>query len=235
MFENVQIQAERWSADEVLLWAFSQFQPDLAIASGMGAEGIVLIDIASGIRSDLSVFTLDTDFLFPETYALMEELEARYGIKIERLHPALTPQAQAETYGEELWRWNPDQCCNLRKLEPLRRKLAGLRAWATAIRRDQTAARATAGKVEWDPKFGLFKINPLADWTAEQIWNYIRENGLPYNPLHDRNYSSIGCTHCTRPVRQGEPPRAGRWAGTGKTECGLHERKSEVLVALQPC
>jgi phosphoadenosine phosphosulfate reductase len=170
MFENVQIQAERWSADEVLLWAFSQFQPDLAIASGMGAEGIVLIDIASGIRSDLSVFTLDTDFLFPETYALMEELEARYGIKIERLHPALTPQAQAETYGEELWRWDPDQCCNVRKLEPLRRRLAGLRAWATAIRRDQTAARATAGRVSLHgPAVGQEQAKPNADYMKERV------------------------------------------------------------------
>jgi phosphoadenosine phosphosulfate reductase len=235
MFENVQLQAEYWSADEVLLWAFSQFQPDLAIASAMGPEGIVLIDIASRVRNDLRVFTLDTDFLFPETYALMEKIETRYKIKIERVRAVLTPEQQAYTYGESLWSWDPDQCCNVRKVEPLRKKLAGLRAWATAIRRDQTPARAAAGKVEWDRHFGLVKLNPLADWKTEEVWSYIRTNGLPYNPLYDRNYSSIGCTHCTRAVRPGEHPRAGRWSGKEKTECGLHERKSEALTVLQPC
>ncbi len=125
-------------------------------------------------------------------------------------------------YGAALWERNPDQCCNLRKIEPLRRKLRELRAWITSIRRDQTTARAGAGKVEWDEKFGLMKINPIADWSSKQVWQYIRQHNVPYNALHERSYPSIGCTHCTRAVRPGEDPRAGRWSGSSKTECGLH-------------
>jgi phosphoadenosine phosphosulfate reductase len=134
----------------------------------------------------------------------------------------LTPGAQEEVYGPTLWSINPDQCCALRKVEPLKEKLAGLRAWITAIRRDQTAARASARKVEWDQKFQLVKINPIADWTTKDVWNYLHEHDVPYNPLHDQNFTSIGCTHCTRAIRPGEDPRAGRWAGFQKTECGLH-------------
>jgi phosphoadenosine phosphosulfate reductase len=134
----------------------------------------------------------------------------------------LTPDAQEEVYGPALWSINPDQCCALRKVEPLQEKLSGLRAWITAIRRDQTSARASARKVEWDQKFQLVKINPIADWTTKDVWNYLHEHDVPYNPLHDQNFTSIGCTHCTRAIRPGEDPRAGRWAGFQKTECGLH-------------
>ncbi len=220
----------------MLQWAFLQFHPNVALASAFGAEGIVLIDIAARLHPDFRVFTLDTHFLFPETYDLMDTIEARYGIRIERVHPAVTPEDQAGMYGEALWSWNPDQCCNLRKLEPLKKKLSELGAWITAIRRDQTPTRAGIRKVEWDSKFELLKINPLADWTTEQVWSYIRRNGLPYNPLHDRNYPSIGCTHCTRAVRPGEQARAGRWSGFQKTECGLHDRKQVAAVSLLlPC
>ena len=220
--EKAQALAETWDAPEVLQWAFDSFGSRVQMASGFGVEGMVLIDIATRINSDLHVFTIDTDFLFPETYDLIERVEKRYGIQVERVRSRLAPRDQQEIYGPALWSTNPDQCCALRKVEPLKEKLAKLRAWITAIRRDQTVFRAAARKVEWDRKFRLVKINPIADWTTKDVWNYVHEHSVPYNPLHDFNYPSIGCTHCTRAVRPGEDPRSGRWSGTGKTECGLH-------------
>ena len=222
-FAQTQVAAESWEPEQLLRWSFEQFHPQLAIASGFGAEGMVLIDLAIRIRRDVKIFTLDTDFLFPETYILIGRVQERYGIEVELIRPTLSPEQQERDLGPALWKTNPDECCRRRKIEPLRRKLAGLRAWVTAIRRDQTAARASARKLDWDTNFGLVKINPLADWSSARVWNYIRENNLPYNPLHDRNYPSIGCTHCTRAVRPGEDPRAGRWAGFVKIECGLHQ------------
>src|SRR5437879_10668110 len=167
LLEETSARAESWEAEEVIRWACATYHPDLAIASAFGAEGVVLIDIAARVSPHVPIFTLDTQFLFPETYELAARIEQRYRLKVERLYSALTPEQQAEIYGPTLWKENPDQCCTLRKIEPLARKLAGLNAWITAIRRDQTAARASARKVEWDQRFGLVKINPLADWTSE--------------------------------------------------------------------
>ena len=218
----LQVTAEAWSPQQTLDWAFKTFGNQVAISSAFGAEGMVLIDIASRLRKKFRLFTVDTEFLFPETYNLMDRIEQRYGILIERVYPLLSPEEQQRTHGPALWSRDADQCCNLRKVEPLKRKLSELRAWITSIRRDQTSARASANKVEWDSKFGLVKINPIADWNSKQVWNYIRQHKLDYNELHDRSYPSIGCTHCTRAVAPGEDPRAGRWPGTAKTECGLH-------------
>lgn len=231
-WEQVQVPAERWRPEEVLRWAFASFGADIAMASGFGVEGMALIDIASRVKSDFRVFTLDTEFLFPETYDLIDRVEKRYGIKVERVYSALTPEDQERSYGPALWGRDPDQCCSLRKIEPLRQKLTELRAWITAIRRDQTSARAGARKVEWDSKFRLVKVNPIADWTTEMVWNYVRKHDVPYNPLHDRNYPSIGCTHCTRAIQPGEDIRAGRWSGFGKTECGLHVEDPEAVTPL---
>ena len=225
---RLQAAAEAWKPERVLAWAFDTFGDAVAISSAFGSEGMVLIDIASRARRKFRVFTLDTEFLFPETYNLMDQVEERYGITIEKVYPLLSPEEQERVHGPALWQSDPDQCCNLRKVEPLRRKLSELRAWITSIRRDQTAARASAGKIEWDEKFGLVKINPLADWSSKQVWQYIRQHDVPYNVLHERDFPSIGCTHCTRAVRPGEDPRAGRWAGSSKTECGLH------IIQLQP-
>jgi phosphoadenosine phosphosulfate reductase len=217
-------EAERWTAEEVLCWGFGRFSPDIAIASAFGAEGMVLIDLASRLHSNFRVFTLDTGFFFPETYDLIGRVERRYRIQVERCRPELTPEEQEGVHGPALWAHDPDRCCALRKVEPLRNKLQHLTAWVSAIRREQTSARSGSFKIEWDTKFELVKLNPLADWTTDDVWTYIRDQGVPYNPLHDRNYPSIGCTHCTRAVRPGEDPRAGRWAGLQKTECGLHTR-----------
>jgi phosphoadenosine phosphosulfate reductase len=209
--------------EAVLRWAVEEFGPDVALATGFGAEGCVLVAMLSEVSKDARVFYLDTDLLFPETYALKDRLEARYGIRFERRATQLSLGAQAEEHGERLWERRPDLCCQLRKIEPLRQMLSGLRAWITAIRRDQSPARAGAGVVERDAKFGLVKINPLAGWSSRDVWNYIVRYDVPYNPLHDHGYPSIGCAPCTTPVRIGEDPRAGRWRGTEKTECGLHQ------------
>ncbi len=219
---ELQIAAEAWGPERVLDWAFKTFGDTVAISSAFGAEGMALIDMASRIRKNFRLFTLDTEFLFPETYNLMDQVEQRYGITIERVYPLLSPEEQERVHGASLWQRNADQCCNIRKVEPLRRKLSELRAWITSIRRDQTESRASAGKIHWDEKFGLVKVNPIADWNSQQVWQYIRQHDVPYNVLHERSYPSIGCTHCTRAVRPGEDPRAGRWSGTAKTECGLH-------------
>jgi phosphoadenosine phosphosulfate reductase len=220
--ERIHQLVEQWSPEDLLRWAFVTFGGYVEIASGFGAEGAVLIDIATKVQPEFRIFTLDTNFLFPETYRLMEQIERHYGIRVERLQSALVPEDQERLHGPALWGRDPDACCNLRKVEPLQKKLSQLRAWVTSIRRDQTPARATTLKVEWDAKFHLVKINPLADWTSGKVWRYIHDYDLPYNPLHDRGYPSIGCTHCTRSVQPGEDARAGRWSGFSKTECGLH-------------
>jgi phosphoadenosine phosphosulfate reductase len=220
--EVTRLDAEGWSPQRVLAWSFETFGDKVAISSAFGAEGMVLIDMASRLRRDFRLFTVDTGFLFSETYRLIETIEEKYEIKIEKVSPLLSPAQQEHVHGPALWRRDADLCCTVRKIEPLRRKLGELEAWITSIRRDQTRFRGNARKVEWDSKFGLVKVNPIADWSTKQVWNYLIENGVPYNPLHDRNYPSIGCTHCTRAVQPGEDARAGRWPGTAKTECGLH-------------
>ncbi len=218
----VQPAAEAWNAEVALRWAFDRLGSEVALVSAFGPEGMVLIDMAAAIQRRFRLITIDTGFLFPETHKLMAEVEERYGIAIEKVQPVLSPVEQERVHGAGLWNRDPDLCCGLRKVEPLRQKLAELRGWITSIRRDQTTTRAGARKLEWDGKFGLAKINPLADWSAYEVWNYIRKNDVPYNELHDRGYPSIGCTHCTRAVVTGEDARAGRWPGFAKTECGLH-------------
>src|SRR5579863_7251283 len=218
-----EIEVVDWSAPKVLSWAFQQYGDEIAIASAVGAEGIALIDMAVELRPRPRVFVLDTAFLFAETYRLIEHVEARYGIVVQRVLPTASPEEQAQSHGEKLWNRDPNLCCQLRKVEPLQKHLVNLRAWVTSIRRDQTPERAHTRKIAWDARFRIVKISPLADWSRDQVWQYIHERQLPYNSLHDKNYPSIGCVHCTRPVNPEENPRAGRWPGfPEKTECGLH-------------
>jgi phosphoadenylyl-sulfate reductase (thioredoxin) len=209
---------------EALAWAAERFAPRVAFATGFGPEGCLIVDLIARHRLAIEVFTLDTGLLFPETYALWRRLEERYGLTIRAVRPALTVAEQAAAHGDRLWQRDPDRCCALRKVEPLGQTLAGLDAWVTAIRREQTPERAGAQVVEWDERFGLVKVNPLVTWTHQDVWSYLRAHDVPVNPLHDRGYPSIGCEPCTSPVRPGENPRAGRWRGRAKTECGLHER-----------
>ena len=227
--ELKQAEAESWSAEQLMGWTAEQFGAGARLPSSFGAEDMVLLDMASRLGSPFPVFTLDTDFLFPETYELIAAAESRYGINVERAHPALTPEQQVSQFGAALWENDSDRCCEIRKILPLREQLKSAAAWITGIRREQSPARAQARKLEWDTKFGLVKLNPLADWRAAQVWEYIRRHNVPYNPLHDRNFPSIGCTHCTRAVLPGEDARAGRWAGSTKTECGLHLAETDGI------
>lgn len=210
------------SAAEILRWASEHIGPRLVFATGFGAEGCVVIDLIARQALPIEVITLDTGVLFPETYELWQRLEARYGIAIRGVQPLQTIGRQAAAHGPKLWEREPDRCCELRKVEPLRRALAGLDGWITAIRRDQTPERATAQIVEDDRKFGLVKINPLVAWTHDDVWAHLYTNDVPYHALHERGYPSIGCEPCTTAVAEGEDPRSGRWRGMAKKECGLH-------------
>ena len=209
---------------EILRWASLHIGPKLTFATGFGAEGCVIIDLIARNNLPIDVFTLDTGLLFPETYDLWQRLEAKYGIVIRPVRPAQGVDEQAAAHGPALWERDPDQCCELRKVVPLRNALSGFDAWITAIRRDQTAERAYARVVENDRKFGLIKINPLVTWTHDDVWAHIYLHDVPYNALHDRGYPSIGCAPCTSPVAPGEDARSGRWRGSAKKECGLHSR-----------
>ncbi|SDO95471.1 phosphoadenosine phosphosulfate reductase [Paenibacillus sp. yr247] len=213
---------ENQSPEAILKLAVETF-PSLTLACSFGAEDVVLVDMLQKINPNVDIFYLDTNVHFAETYETRDRLEQHYGTKFVQVLPKFTLDEQAEKFGDELWKSDANQCCNIRKVDPLTDILKNYDAWITGIRRDQAPTRANAKKVEYDVKFGLIKFNPLAGWTSEDVWNYIRENDVIYNPLHDRNYPSIGCTHCTRPVAEGEDPRAGRWASIEKTECGLHK------------
>jgi phosphoadenosine phosphosulfate reductase len=221
------ISNEDWEGrrpEDLLARVFELYGTDAALSCSFGGtSGMVLLDMAARVFPRVRVTTLDTDFLFPETYALIARAEAHYGITVERVRTSLSPEAQADQFGEALWESDSDACCRIRKVEPMREAMAGLKAWITGIRRDQSPTRRETPAVTWDDKFSLVKVNPLVAWTEKDVWAYIVENDVPYNPLHDQGYASIGCTHCTRPIQIGEDLRAGRWSGSAKLECGLHK------------
>lgn len=217
---------ETRSPQDLLQDVLARYGSRIILACSFGAEDVVLVDMIQRIRPGTPLFYLDTDFLFAETYEVRDRIMAKYGLSAEQaiqVQSLLTPDRQAAEHGPALWARDPDLCCQLRKVEPLSRVLRGYAAWVTGIRRDQAPSRAHAGLIEWDGKFGLIKVNPLATWTAADVWRYIHAHGVPYNTLHERNYPSIGCTHCTAPVLPGEDPRSGRWKSFAKTECGLHK------------
>lgn len=207
---------------EILRWAVDQFYPRLTMATAFGAEGCCLIHMLAEIQPKVHIFNLETGYQFPETLALRERIRQRYGIEVEFVRPEMTIAEYEAEHGGPLHVHRPDQCCHDRKILPLRRAVAGYEAWISAIRKEQTEHRARAGIVQKDAKFDLVKINPLLPWTRKDVWKFIEQHEVPYNPLHDQGYPSIGCWPCTRPVADGEDERAGRWAGTIKKECGLH-------------
>ena len=208
---------ESLSAQRVIGTMLETLHPGIALACSFQKEETVLLDLLFKARPGARVFALDTRVLFDETYGVWREIERRYGIRIEVFEgPSLG--RQAATHGDRLWETNPDLCCSIRKIGPLGAALSGLDGWITGVRRDQSASRAGTPKLGWDDRHELWKASPLADWTDDDVWAYVRERELPVNPLHERGYASIGCTHCTAPGSG----REGRWAGTGKTECGLH-------------
>ena len=215
---------ESATPQEILRFVFETY-PNAAISTAFGLEGCALIDMAVRIKPDVPVFTIDTDYLFPETLALKDILLARYKLNLKVIKPQLTIAQQEQRYGAKLYETNPDQCCAIRKVEPNRRAIAGLDAWIAGLRRDQTALRANTDILErfdHDDATPYIKVNPLANWSRKNVWDYVLDKGVPYNELLDRNFKSIGCWPCTRPVADGEDERAGRWAGRGKTECGIH-------------
>jgi phosphoadenosine phosphosulfate reductase len=215
------------TTEEVLAWTWERFGQDAAIGTSFQGTGLILIHLARKNGFNFPVFTLDTGLLFPETYKLKRRLEELYGFQIESVEPDLTVKQQNEAFGPVLWRRDPDLCCTLRKILPLQNKLSGLDCWITGLRRQQSETRANIGVVELyecNKASGkvIVKLNPMANWSRDEVWSYIRENKIPYNPLYDQGYRSIGCTHCTRKVAADESERAGRWAGSEKVEYGIH-------------
>src|SRR5262245_53784556 len=211
---------------DVLAYALELHSPHIVLACSFGAEDVVLVDMIHRINPRAPLFYLDTDFLFKETHEVRDRLIEKYGFlpnQAIQVKSQLTPEQQAAQYGEALWTRDPDRCCELRKVEPLSRILSSYSAWITGIRRDQAPTRAQGGLIEEAKKFQLVNFNPLAKCTTADVWAYIRVHEVPYNPLHDRNCPSIGCTHCTAPVMPGEDPRSSRWNNFNKTECGLHK------------
>ena len=218
--EAVAADLEDASAEETLAWAAESFQ-GLSIACSFQKTTSVTVDIASRVAPEARFFYLDTDLLFPETYATRDALTARYGVEFERV-AGISLDEQARLYGDKLWARQPDACCGIRKVEPMRGALTGVDCWVSGIRRADSVSRAGAKKFGWDVRFGLWKLNPLADWTEDEVWKYVSQHQVPYNPLHDAGYPSIGCTHCTRPPSMNGGSRSGRWANAEKTECGLN-------------
>lgn len=217
-----------WSPREILAWGFETFDTDAVMGTGFGYSGVALAHLVSTVRPGATIFYLDTDLLFPETYELKDQLSEELDVDIERVHSGLSLAAQKEEEGAELWNQDPDRCCFLRKVKPLRDYLSDKKAWITAIRRDQAPTRASTQFLEWNYANEVVKINPLANWTSEDVWTYIERHDLPYNELHDEGYPSLGCIPCTEPVSSDDDERAGRWSGTNKTECGLHVDVQEV-------
>ena len=208
---------EHLTAEQLLEQVVDRFHPRLYVACSFQKEASVIMDMLVKIEPSTRFFTLDTGFLFDETKSTWRELEEHYGITVEAA-AGMTVEEQARRHGDELWKRDPDACCGIRKVVPMKERLATVDAWVAGLRRDQSPSRASTPKLHWDEKHGLWKANPLADWSERDVWNYIAANDVPYNPLHDQGYSSIGCTHCTLP----SDDREGRWAGTGKLECGIH-------------
>jgi phosphoadenosine phosphosulfate reductase len=219
--EALATEFETRSAQDVLAWAVERFEGRILLTCSWQHQSSILVDMLWRLGAQIRVVELDTGLLFPETYATRERLVERYGLQLERVDPAQTVEEQERTEGPALWSRDPDRCCHLRKVEPLERALAGMDAWITGIRRAQSVTRANAKVLELDPR-GVVKVQPLVGWSDEDVKGYLFAHDVPYNPLHDQGYPSIGCTHCTRAVRPGEDSRAGRWADAEKTECGLH-------------
>jgi phosphoadenosine phosphosulfate reductase len=201
---------EHLSAEEVLATAVERFHPRLYVACSFQKEASVIMDMMLRIEPSARFFTLDTGFLFEETHATWRRLEERYGVKVDVY--------SGGPVEEGLWRRDPDACCGIRKVSPLKQALADVDAWIAGLRREQSAERASTPKLQWDDKHELWKVNPLADWSQKDVWRYLVDNDVPYNELHDSGYDSIGCTHCTQPGAG----RNGRWAGFDKRDCGLH-------------
>lgn len=221
--QHINAELETEYPDTILRWAAKTFGDQLAVVTSFQPTGIVTLHMLSEIAPNTAVLTLDTGLLFPESYALMDDLEKRLKLRLIRIKPALTVEQQAQEFGAALWERDPDKCCQIRKVVPLGSALAPYDAWITGLRRDQRGRSATP-IVKWDKKYQKVKLCPFANWTEGMIWVYIHAHELPYNPLYDQGYRSIGCNTptCTQPVVEGSDERSGRWINHLKTECGIH-------------
>ena len=221
-FEDLAQQFETASPQEILRWAADCYDERLIVVTSFQPTGIATLHMLHDIAPQTRIVTLDTGLLFKETYALMDEVEARFNLNLTRVVPQLSVQQQTETHGDNLWDRDPNQCCNIRKTVPLRQVLNGYSAWVTGLRRDQSPQRANTPVVGWDARYQMVKLCPFANWTENMVWTYIHAYELPYNELHDQGYPSIGCYHCTQPALNSDDLRSGRWVNHQKTECGIH-------------
>jgi phosphoadenosine phosphosulfate reductase len=217
---------EAMSAEDLVGWGAEEFGDRLVLTCSWQKQSSVLLHMASELGLDVDVVELDTQLFFRETYETRDRLVERYGVDL--IRPEVISVAdQHRREGPNLWERDPDRCCHIRKVEPLIAALEPYDAWVSGIRREQSPSRVGTPKVQWSDRYGVWKIHPLADWDEKRIWAYIVVNEIPYNPLHDVGYRSIGCIPCTRPTAPGEEERAGRWAGSDKLECGIHEEPEE--------
>ncbi len=224
--------SESNSPAELIAWGLQRFTDQKKIiTTSFGMEGCTLIDmcsraIAQNGLEKLTVAWIDTGFFFPETHSVRKKLEEKYdNIEFVRWSTQVSVEQQAETYGDQLWRNNPNLCCNIRKVVPMKENIGGYDIWITGLRRSQTQARADIPVLAWDWRYQLLKFCPLASWTRKEVWQYVQQNEVPFNKLHLQNYPSVSCFHCTRPVPGSTPDsdaREGRWEGKDKDECGLH-------------
>ena len=226
---DVNQRLDRATPQEILRWAVDTYYPRLTMATAFGPEGCVILHMLAEIQPKVRVFNLDTGYQFAETLRLRDQIAERYGIEVELVRPSESVAEYESRHNGPLYVVDPDRCCRERKIVPLRQAVVGYDAWISAIRADQSGDRSRSSVVGWDAKFNLAKINPLLRWTKRDVWAFIVTNNVPYNPLHDQGYPSIGCWPCTRSVNQGDDERAGRWAGQAKTECGLHSLDSSQL------
>lgn len=209
------------SAEEVLTWAAAEFGDRLTLSCSWQKQSSVLAHMMWSLGLDLPVIELDTHLFFRETYETRDRLVGRYRLRLVR-PPVITIAEQHRREGPNLWESDPDRCCAVRKVEPLIEALRPFEAWASGLRRDQSPSRAGLRTVEWSERYGVWKVHPLASWSEDEVWRYIVGHDIPYNPLHDVGYRSIGCIPCTRPTLPDEEERAGRWADSDKLECGIH-------------
>jgi phosphoadenosine phosphosulfate reductase len=212
---------EGLAAEELIRWAHAEFGSRLVLTCSWQKQSSALVHMVSELGLPIDVVELDTHLFFKESYETRDALVERYGLTL--IQPeVITVAEQHKREGPNLWETDPDRCCHIRKVEPLLEALRPYDAWVSGIRRDQSPSRASTRKMEWSERYGVWKIHPLADWDEKRVWAYIHVNEIPYNPLHDTGYRSIGCIPCTRPTRPDEEERAGRWAGSDKLECGIH-------------
>ncbi len=212
---------ESMTAEESLLWAYERFGDKLCLTCSWQKQSSVLVHMVSELGIDIPVIELDTGLFFAETYATREKLVERYELELVRPE-VISIAEQHKQEGPNLWERKPDRCCHVRKVEPLERALKDFDAWISGIRREQSLTRKDAQRMEWSERYEVWKVQPLVDWDAKRVDAYIHVNEIPYNPLHDAGYPSIGCIPCTRPVSRDEDERAGRWADSDKIECGIH-------------